>query len=307
MNRFALLFSTAVLLVGLPSFGAEVTLAESKMFVAPNNAVQHFAQNITIGKGQDKLDLKLTYFNGTDTSPGFKWFRINSSTMSYLTEAQFAGKKEFTVDVSGELGVGGNQLLIEAGGVKGSTFGWRLTTEAPQVQSVIPESPQAGGTITVTGKNFSTDSTADVATIGGELLQCIHASQTNLVFRIPEDFKAGAGSLKLLVGGLDTGESRLAVTAGSPLLKELSVPWVAPAYNFEIYGGPFSPTAAGNRVTVGPFEAQIVQSGINSLTVQAPEGFAGNPWGVHQPVRVWSNGVRARNVLYINCYTGISF
>jgi hypothetical protein len=302
MNRFAILFFTAFMSAGLPSFGAEVTLDESKMYVAPDNSVQRFTQSINLSKGRDKLELKLTYLNGTAAAPGFKWLRINSSTMSYLTEVQFGGKKELTVDVSGELGVGGNQLLIEAGGVKGSTFGWRLTTETPEVQSIIPEAPQAGGTITVTGKNFSTDPTADVATIGGEPLQCIHANTTNLVFRIPDDFKAGASSLKLSIGGLGAGESRIAVAAGSPLLKELSAPWVAPYYNFDIYGGPFSPTAAGNRVTVGPLEAQVVKAGVNCLTVQAPAGFAGSPWGVHQMVRVWSNGMRARNALYINCY-----
>jgi hypothetical protein len=60
-------------------------------------------------------------------------------------------------------------------------------------------------------------------------------------------------------------------------------------------------------VTVGPFDAEVVHAGIQTLTVQAPVGFAGNPWGVHQPIRVWSNGARARNILTINCYTGISF
>jgi hypothetical protein len=309
MNRFALLCTAAFLSVCAPSFAAEdyVTLDRGKAFVAPDNKVQRFTQNINLAKGQDKLDLKLTYYNGTATAPGFKWLRINSSTMSYLTEAQFAGKKELTVDVTGELGPGGNQLLIEAGGVQGSTFDWQLTTEAPLVLSVVPETPQAGGTITVTGKNFSSDPTADVATVGGQALQCIHSSPTNLVFKIPEEFNAGAGSLKLEVGGLGTGESKLSIAAGSPILKGVSVPWVAPGYNFEIYGGPFSPTAAGNKVTVGPFDAEVVHAGIQTLTVQAPVGFAGNPWGVHQPIRVWSNGARARNILTINCYSGISF
>ena len=307
MNRFSLLFSACFSFVCLPAVAMEniITLDQSKMYVAPDNKVQNFAQTINLGKGQDKLDLKLTYYNGTATAPGFKWLRINSSTMSYLTEAQFGAKKELTVDVSGELAAGSNQVLIQAGGVPGSTFGWRLTTEAPLVQSVVPDSPQAGGTITVTGKNFSTDPQADIATIGGEALTCIHANPTNLVFRIPDEFKAGSGSLKLEVGGLSTGESTLSVAAAAPLLKGLSAPWVAPAYNFDIYGGPFSPTAAGNRVTVGPFQAQIVKSGINCLTVQAPAEFAGNPWGVHQMVRVWSNGARARNALFINCYQGI--
>jgi hypothetical protein len=95
-----------------------ITLDESKLYVAPDNQVQHFVQSIGLAKGQEKLDLTLTYYNGTETSPGFKWLRINSSSMSYLTEQQFGGKKELSVNVSGELAAGNNQMIIQAGGVK---------------------------------------------------------------------------------------------------------------------------------------------------------------------------------------------
>jgi hypothetical protein len=282
-----------------------ITLDESKLYVAPDNQVQHFVQSIGLAKGQEKLDLTLTYYNGTETSPGFKWLRINSSSMSYLTEQQFGGKKELSVNVSGELAAGNNQMIIQAGGVKGSSFGWRLTTPAPMMMSISPTTPQPGGSVTITGQNFSTDSSTDVATINGQPLTCVAASPTSLVFPIPEDFKVGNGTLKLKVTGLDAGEVSLSVAAGPPVLKGLSGPWVAPNYNFDIYGGPFAPDIANDRVMVGPFQAEIVSASINKLTVTAPVGFAGNPWGVNQPIKVWCNGVMARNRLTINCYSPI--
>jgi hypothetical protein len=50
MNRFALLCTAAFLSVCAPSFAAEdyVTLDRGKAFVAPDNKVQRFTQNINL-------------------------------------------------------------------------------------------------------------------------------------------------------------------------------------------------------------------------------------------------------------------
>jgi hypothetical protein len=308
-RHFVLALSTLLTLLFSSSTanaaGRIITLDESKLFEAPDNQVQNFTQSINLAKGQDKLELTLTYYNGTSTTPGFKWLRINSSSMSYLTEHQFGGKKELSVNVSGELASGGNQMIIQGGGVKGSTFGWRLTTPAPTIQGINPETPQAGDTITITGQNFSTDSSTNVATIGSQTLTCVSASPTNLVFQIPQEFKAGNCTLGLQIAGLNAGESTLSIAAGVPVLKGLSATWVAPACNLDIYGGPFAPDVANDKVMIGPFEAEIVSAGIDRLTVVAPAGFAGNPWGVNQSIKVWSNGVLARNRLTVNCYQPI--
>lgn len=251
--------------------------------------------------------MTLTYYNGTETKPGFKWLRITSSSMSYLTEKTFGGKRSYSVDVSGELASGGNQMIVEAGGVAGSTFGWRLTTPAPHVTAVEPNTVAAGGTVTVTGANLCSDPSGNVATLGQTPLTCVAATSTSAVFKIPETSSVGSSVFNLKVAGLEAGHAELSVGNSVPVLKSVSAPWVAPGYNLTIYGGPFSPAVANDKVTIGPFQAEIREAGVNQITVIAPASFAGNPWGVHQPVKVWVNGVRARNVLTVNCYEGISF
>jgi IPT/TIG domain len=285
---------------------APITVAESKLFEAPNNQVQHFSEYINLPKGQDKLNLTLTYYNGTTTKPGFKWLRITSSTMNYFTEQQFGGNKSVSKDVTGELMSGNNQIVVEAGGIAGSTFGWRLTTAAPTLTSIQPQALEPGETIKVSGTNFCSDTSCDIATVNGVTLTCLSATAKNLVFKIPDDLPLGSGALQLKVAGLDAGQTMVNIETSVPVLRSLDSGWVYPGYNLVINGGPFPPTAANIRVTVGPFEAKVVQASATAVTVQAPEQFNGNPWGVNQPVRVWVNGVQARNYLTVNCYQGVN-
>jgi len=285
---------------------APITLAESKLFVAPNNQVQQFRESIPLAKGQDKLTLVLTYYNGTATKPGFNWLRISSPTMSYFTEKQFDGNKSVTVDVTGQLSAGGNQIGVEGAGPAGATFGWRLTTVAPSITEIRPAVLDPGETITVSGKNFSSDPSCNVATVNGVALTCISATAKNLVFKVPDDMRVGRGNLDLKVAGLEAGAMLVAVEHSVLVIQSLGAGWVYPGTNLVINGGPFSSAVRSVRVTIGPFEAPVVASTANSITVQAPEQFLGNPWGVNQPVKVWVNGMPAKNFLTVNCYQGVT-
>ena len=120
-------FSLALILTTFladPSFASDqwVTLAESQPFSAPSNQTQRFSQSIEVKKGQEKLDLTLTYYNGSGSAPGFTWLRLASPSMNFVTEKQFQGKNSVSIDVSGELTWDGNQLLVTAAGPKGATF-----------------------------------------------------------------------------------------------------------------------------------------------------------------------------------------
>src|ERR1700679_2327239 len=80
-----------------------ITLAESKVYTVSSIKEQHISDSIVLPEGQDKLHLTLTYYNGSASSPSFKWIRIASPSMNYVTEAQFASSKTLTIDVTGEL------------------------------------------------------------------------------------------------------------------------------------------------------------------------------------------------------------
>ncbi|HEY9682417.1 MAG TPA: IPT/TIG domain-containing protein [Oculatellaceae cyanobacterium] len=304
----------AIAFCALPSFAADsgvVTLDESSLFVAPNAGLQNFSQTINLKKGQDKLALRLTYYNGTETAPSFKVLRISSPTMNFVTEQQFGSSKTLSLDASGELTWGGLQLMIQAEGPKGAAFGWRVTTPKPEVLSVYPTSAGPGEAVTLTGNNFCISPAANVVLVDGKPAQCIDANSKRIVVKLPEDLTSTGeivGSVQ--VAGIDAGKFKLSMDA-VPAITGLggnftpiagAAGWIPPTYPVTILGRNFSPSATDMKVTIGPFDCAVTSATVNSVTVSAPAGFAGNPWGVHQPVKVWVRGVRAQGSLFVSIY-----
>ncbi len=277
----------------------EVILAQSQPLVAPNNQVQKLTETINLQKGQEKLQLTLTYYNGTATAPGFKWLRIASPTMHFVSEREFVGTKSYSVDVSGELTWGGNQLLITAEGQKGSTFAWKLTTNQPSVTSLNPSQVSPGHSVTILGNNFSSDPDANVVMFGSHRARCLSASSDKLIVQVPDYADSASSKVSVSVGGMEAG-TLAATVAAYPYLSSLSANWVPPGSQFTIYGQGFSANQSDISVYVGPLECQIVSVSPTSITVIAPVGYAGEPWGFYQPVKVQVRGMPARNQLTIS-------
>src|ERR1700722_15007821 len=85
------------LLLGMKAEAAEqamIRLQQPHGVVAQSDAVQHFNGDIDVGKGQDRLPLTLTYSNGSATTPSFRWLRISSPSMSYITGTSVCRAKE---------------------------------------------------------------------------------------------------------------------------------------------------------------------------------------------------------------------
>lgn len=284
----------------LSNTGSDVmVIDEAKPFVAPNNQLQRLTESIDLQRGQDKLDLTLTYENGTATAPGFKWLRIASPSMHYVTEADFGGRKTLSLDVSGELGWGGNQLLITAEGVPGATFNWKLTTPKPRVTSVYPQQLMPGHAVTISGVNFCPDPTGNSVTIGGKAAQINSATANKLIVTVPEEIPSGNINLSVQVANTAAGELTASVNA-FPWLRGVSQSFCPPGQQFTIYGENFSPAATDNVVYVGSLQAEVVGASQNQITVIAPVDYGGMPWGYYQPIRVTVRGVPARNTISIS-------
>ncbi len=280
-------------------YAGEVVLAQSQPLVAQNNQIQKLSESINLEKGQEKLQLTLTYYNGTDSAPGFKWLRIASPTMHFVSEQEFAGRKVYSVDVSGELTWGGNQLLITAEGQRGSTFSWKLTTNQPSVTSLNPSQVSPGHSVTILGSNFSSDPDANVVMFGAHRARCLSASPDKLIVQVPDYADSASSKVSVTVAGMEAGTLIAAVTA-YPYLSNLSASWVPPGSTFTIYGQGFSANQSDMSVFVGPLQCQIVSVSPTEITVVAPVGYAGQPWGFYQPVKVTVRGIPARNQLTIS-------
>ncbi len=277
----------------------EVVLSQSQPLVARTNQIQKMTETVNLQKGQEKLQLTLTYYNGTQTAPGFTWLRIASPTMHFVSEREFAGKRSLSVDVSGELTWGGNQMLITAEGRPGSTFSWKLTTNQPSVTSLSPAQLSPGHSVTILGNNFSSDPDANVVMFGSHRARCLSASPDKLIVQVPDYADSSSSKVSVSVGGMEAG-TLAATVAAYPYLSSLSANWVPPGSQFTINGEGFSANQSDISVFVGPLECQVVSVSPTSITVIAPVGFAGEPWGVYQPVKVRVRGMPARNQLTIS-------
>ncbi|MCC7527987.1 MAG: IPT/TIG domain-containing protein [Candidatus Melainabacteria bacterium] len=298
-NLSVLISFLGVLWACPPCQADEVVLAQSKPLVAPDNQVQKMTETINLEKGQEKLQLTLTYYNGTETAPGFTWLRIASPTMHFVSEREFAGKKSYSVDVTGELTWGGNQMLVTAEGQKGSTFNWKLTTSQPTITSLSPSKVSPGHSVTIVGNNFSGDPDANVVMFGSHRARCLSASSDKLIVQVPDYVDSAESRVSVSVGGMQAGTLALTVAA-YPYLSSLSANWVPPGSQFTIYGEGFSANQADISVNVGPLQCEIVSVSPTSITVIAPVGYGGEPWGFYQPVKVQVRGMPARNQLTIS-------
>jgi len=277
----------------------QITLAESKVYTASSTAEQHFADSIVLQNGEDKLHLKLTYTNGSATTPSFKWLRISSPSMNYVTEAQFEGKKDLTIDVTGELSNDGNQILITGAGPVGATFSWKLTTVQPSITSVNPATVNTGGHVVISGHNFCSDTANDSVVVNGQTLAVSEATPHNLVVKIPAQFKSGAVDAKIKVAGLDAGTAKFTIAA-VPFLKNVSTAWVAAAAPFDISGENFGTDKNAVQVWVGPYQAKVTEVTPNTITAVSPLIYIEKPMGFYQPVKVIVKGVKAANQLTIS-------
>lgn len=301
-NAFMFLFAL-IANVQLPVYAEQsnlVLLAKSKSFIAADNKVQKFSDTIALNKGQEKLRLILVYRNGSATQPSFNWIRISSSSMSYVTEQQFKGKKVFELDVTGELGRDGNQILVTAAGQPGAVFSWEIYTIAPKVTTVHPLTVQPGGTATILGENLCPNVAAETVTINGAPAHCVSASSNSIVVQVPEELSSGEAIVKVNSAGLDAGEVACSVNA-APKLSHLSGSWVAAGNPLTIYGEGFGKDPSKIVVFIGPTQVPIDSSSPNEITVTIPGSYITAWAGFYMPVKVSVNGVKASNTLTISC------
>jgi IPT/TIG domain len=276
-----------------------ITLAESKVYTATSTKEQHISDSINLQNGQDKLHLTLTYYNGSESTPPFKWIRIASPSMNYVTEAQFDGKKVLPIDVTGELSDAGNQILVTGAGPTGASFSWKLTTPQPRVSAANPDTVETGSHIVITGHNFCPEISDDSVSVNGQNFEITAATPHNLVVKIPQQFKSGPTEAKVKVAGMDAGTVKFTVSA-LPYLKSVNTAWVAAGAPFTIYGDNFSTDKSAVKVYVGAYPCNIVSATADSITAVSPLIYIEKPMGFYQPVKVQVNGVKASNQLTIS-------
>jgi hypothetical protein len=298
--RTVLFLSCLAAVSATPALAEEITIAESSPpIVAPSAAKINTSESISIQKGQEKLQLFLTYYNGSASAPGFSSLQISSASLPYVTNQSFGKEKFCTTNVTGDLGWGGNQILIQAQGPKGATLGWRLTTPKPTLTELSPQSVGAGSTVAINGTNLCSDANDVDVQINGKKAQVVSATASQIVVRVPENVPGGANTISVTSASLDAGKLPITINA-MPYLKSLSASWAWLNAPVTITGDNFGNNASDVTVYMGSLRAPVDSVSPNQIVFRVPNGFAGGPWGFNQPIKVTVAGVKARNALVMS-------
>lgn len=308
----ALLTATLAFHIVLPSLAQDpnsqaargvVTLGESSQYSTATNKPQRFMDYVELSPDDATLPLTLKLINGSNVSRGFNWVRVSIAGKTLFTQNNVINKKEIPFSVTGLLGAGTTQIIVEAGGIPGSTLSWKLIGAriAPQLQGVKPDKTGTGDIITLTGAYFGTKPNANTVSIGGINAEVKNASETSLDVVVPANAKAGDNKITVTTAGA-TSNARNVIVIAPPELEGLDLMSGPPGQSMTITGRNFSPKASENVVTVAGAQAEIVSASTSSLTIIIPEVF--NPqYAV--PVTVEVNGVKAKNSLTMDIYNRV--
>jgi hypothetical protein len=280
-----------------------VTLGESSQYSTATNKPQRFMDYVELTADDATLPLTLKLINGNNMSRGFNWIRVSIGGKTLFTENNVINKSEIPLTVTGLIGGGTTQIIVEAGGIPGSTLSWKLLGAriAPVLQGVKPDKTGTGVTITLTGSHFGAVATTNKVSIGGINAEIKSASETSLDVVVPDNAKAGDNKVTVTTAGATSNALNVTVIQ-PPVLDNLDLMSGPPGQEMTITGKNFSDKVSENVVTIAGAQAEITYASANSLTVIIPEVF--NPqYAV--PVTVEVNGVKSKNSLTMDIYNRV--
>lgn len=272
----------------------DITIDQSIPNVAKSTQVQRFADYIDLKPGQEKLPLTLTFRNGGDKGPPFAWLRISIAGKPLYTEKDFKGDNVFSTPMTGEIGAGSSQILIQGAGPVGAILTWQLTAPTVTLSSVKPDKLPAGAKLTLNGNSFSSNPNGNVVSFEGKNGQVVSATDTVLVVTVPNDAKAGKNKVTVTVAGV-TSQAKEITVLQKPQVTATDMVNAPPGTPIKIAGKNFSPVASENKVTIGGYAADVIDASENSLTVTVPMAMDEvNPSWEHKVV-VEVNGVKSND------------
>lgn len=269
-----------------------VVIQSGKPIVSKTRGWQRFTDYINLKAGQDKAPLTLTFQNGSDVGSAFQQVRISLAGRVLATDKDFKNRT-LALNMTGALGAGGTQLIIDAQGPLDANMNWNLTTKKVQVTQVAPTTVAPGDKVTISGKNFT--QFAQVM-IGKTAAKVDTANATQLQITVPAGVEGGKQNLIVTVGGV-ASQPQIITVKSAPTVSGIDTLSAPPGQPVTISGTGFSRTASENIVTFNGTPGSIVSASNSSLTVVIPE-IAYPQWNVE--VKVKTNGVESKGSTRIN-------
>lgn len=291
-----MLFVSATLTAQTVALAENVVIQESKPFVSKSNQTQRFVDFVNLKNGQGDMPLTMTFANGSEDGPAFRWLRISISGWPVATEKQFDRSGSLSIDVSDKLADGQNQIIIEGAGVPGAVLTFEITAPQVELTSVNPTEANVGSTLTLNGSNFSVKPSEDIVMIGNTAAKVTVAKSNQLQVQIPASIASGNYNVTVQRGGITTNAQALKVNNAPPELDSMGLTSGPPGMEVTLYGKNFAPNAQDNIVTMGGIRAEVISGSQTYLNCIIPE-MQSPQWDVPIKVKVGEN--ESKNTLYL--------
>ncbi len=237
----------------------------------------------------DPLKLEVTA-NLTDRlSPRWNYIRVSIGNRLLATEKNFkrdVSKDVFTLDLTGTVDSGVNQIVIQGAGERGATAKWTLSSILnAKVLSVDPDEVLVGDRVTIKGQNFPTDATKILVNIGkNKQVPAKTATTTEVKFDVPKNIEPDEYPITVSISNKKVpGQAKL-IVRGIPRLRSTNLTGCPPGYPIVIFGQNFSKKLGENQITVGQVQAQVQSGSTTELTILCPSEGSNFYDGGHAPM-----------------------
>lgn len=256
---------------------------------------QHFENWITLKTNQDQLaPLTLQVTNGGDNVATYTAVRLMLSGRPIATEKDFKNNV-LSMSMVGALGVGQNQLVIDAFGPAGAKLSWKVTTPQPSLSSADPTTTSPGKELTLAGKNFSPNASINVVSFGNTTAKLKSASAKQIVAIVPEGV-AGEQTITVSVAGLSTKSVKVKIQP-TPEVTGCDMVSAPPGNALTITGKNFSTKPGENQVLINGVPASITSQSATSISITIPE-METPVWNC--PIQVLTNKIPSKGNVTIN-------
>lgn len=280
----------------------DITVAAAKYSLTGGKSEEQFSTLFNWQPDDPKNQLTFTA-NFSPLGGGgahFNWLRIMMGGRMLYNERTLQGKTSVTMDLTGQVPNGTNQMVIQGQGGTGASIDWKITTPIKvKLTSVNPDEVVVGGDVTLKGSNFDTSPPKDIVTIGSKTVPVSAATTTELKLKIPKNFPPGEAEVKVAVNGMTSKSVKITIR-GIPELTGTNLNGCPPGAELTVFGKNFSKKLGENQVYFGETAASVVSGTTEQLVVVVPN-FAADLGGIAGqvgiPIKVKVGKVESSNTV----------
>lgn len=271
-------------------------LQESKPLVTRAGAWQTWGDRIHLNSQQAKLPMELKFTNAADGRPAATDLKVELDHKPLATFANFSGGNSFSSDLTGKLRAGNTHLTVKGFGPSGARMNWKLYIQRPVITAVSPEAASLTDTISVKGRNFSSNADDIRIHIAGKHIKPTSASEGEVKFKLPAHADGGTQHMVVSVAHVNSSPFKITVRS-NPKITFIDMLASPPSEPVTIIGSGFSPVASENVVTFRNVRANVESATESSIRVIIPNMHFPD-WRV--PIKVVTNGMPSHGKAHIH-------